>query len=213
MKEEKINAQLKKHEMGVEEWELNDVVRELHRFFGLYNKRFFDSSLTIPAIGLATTRYDRRGHYMLGRNAFGLRDEININRQHLNRHPVVNLMVLLHEMIHMFQHTVQGCGGYHNKQFHVLSTEFGMPTHGNRKGIPLDIQEPLISFLRQHLPLDQRAFKVEEVRKELLTPVKVKGNGKSTLKKWSCGCRSCRVGLSDFNDVLCRRCNREFVRG
>lgn len=202
--QEQINIHLREHEISVEEWELNSLVKELYRFFGLFNERFFNSALPVPAIEIANTRYDRLGHYVSGRNGFGLVHEININRQHLDRHMVRHLVTLLHEMLHEYQNTHGGCTGYHNKAFQRMSKGFGIPS--DRRGVTIDVTEPFISFVREHFG----EFDLEEVRKELLIPVGGKGKGKSTLKKYSCGCQNVRVGTSDFQ-ALCLKCGREFV--
>lgn len=205
---EKINLQLMKHETSLEEWELNELVRELYRFLDLFNKHFFNDSLPPAVIEVANTRYDRFGHYVRGRSGLGLMHTININRQHINRHRVLVLKTLEHEMIHLDQDTRSECTGYHNKAFQLKSIELGIPV--NKKGVTIGLTDPFVSFMREHLPDNLKDFNLEELLRELHTPIK-KGQGKSTLKKWGCGCRSCRVGTSDFEDVLCRRCGKDFV--
>lgn len=179
-------------------------MKELYRFFGLFNERFFNSALPVPAIEVAGTNYKRLGHYLPGRNGFGLVHEININRQHLDRHMVLILKTLLHEMIHEYQNTQGGCTGYHNKEFQRMSRDFGIPS--DRRGVTQDIVEPFVSFVRSHLPEELRDFDI----KELLTVTGGKVQGTSTLRKWGCGCQNCRVGTTEF-DVVCKRCGKDFT--
>lgn len=203
---EKINVQLKKHEVSAE-WELSALVSELYRFHDLYNKRFFNGSLTLPALTIDKTRYDRLGHFRPSRNGHGLLNEISINKMYIGRHLVLILKTLLHEQIHQLENARDGCKGYHDKAFQQMSADLGIPS--DRKGVTLDIGDPFIDFTRQHLPENLKDFDLEELRKEFHKPLG-KGKGKSTLKKISCGCTIFRVGTSRYG-AHCDFCGNAFV--
>ncbi len=202
---ELINSQLMAHETSVQGWVLGDIVKPLYHFYGLFNRYFFEGLLPVAVIKVESLRHDRPGSYRSQRNGFGLMHEICLNLSYRISHLVFQLAVLMHETLHIRQNAVE-CKGYHGKDFQIASEAVGVPVNG--KGEIIDISEPFLSFVKQNLPKHLRDFDIEEIRRSL--HFKTKTRGRSTLKKYSCGCGPIRVGRSRFR-ALCLDCRREFV--
>lgn len=96
-----VNFAIKENEEKALDWELNELAKELYRWVKIFNDYLFKAEkVPVPAISFESTRINTLGHYVIHRNAFGVRENININRKHLRRPLWRHLEVLLHEMVH-----------------------------------------------------------------------------------------------------------------
>jgi hypothetical protein len=88
------------------------------------------------------TRVTNLGHYMVGSNAFGIKDNINLNRSHLSRPLWEILATLLHEMSHSWQamYGKPSSSWFHNKEFKLKMMEFGIIC--NAKGYHKHLRDP-----------------------------------------------------------------------
>ena len=70
---ESINIAIRENERSVDDWELNDLARELYWWVDAFNIAFFkDQKVPVPAVSFERTNINNLGHYVVGRNAFGL---------------------------------------------------------------------------------------------------------------------------------------------
>jgi hypothetical protein len=175
----------------------------LYTWFDRFNERFFEQKLQTPAISFRTTGIKRLGHYVIGRNDFGLKRNININQLYVNLPLKEILGILLHEMVHQWQvefRKRKGRGNYHNIEFMKKTEELGIPS--SKRGVTLGYGDPFVALLRE-----------QGVNAEITigrdAPLLIPIPGKSKLKKWSCGCTNVRVAIEDFW-AICLKCENEF---
>jgi hypothetical protein len=116
MAAEELNDKVREHEISTS-WEHRELAQMLHRWFDLFNSRFFEFKLPQCFLRFERTRRTRLAHYQPGRNSIGAAYEINLNPVHLERPLYQILCTLLHEMVHEWQCLFgkPGSGGYHNK--------------------------------------------------------------------------------------------------
>lgn len=82
---DKVNLAIKENEKESSDWALNTHAWELYWWISLFNITFFkDQTVPTPALSFENTDCRVMGHFVIGRNAFGLRNNININRKYLN---------------------------------------------------------------------------------------------------------------------------------
>jgi hypothetical protein len=102
---ERINIHIMENEKEAHDWELNTLASELYWWVDFFNIAFFmDQPVPVPAISFEKTKVSNLGHYVIGRNAFGIKENININRVHLKRPMWDLLATLIHEMTHTLSH-------------------------------------------------------------------------------------------------------------
>lgn len=201
--DEATNAVIRDHEIQTDEWQFCKLSEELYTWFDRFNQRFLGDKLQPPAISFRTTRINTLGHYVINRNDFGLKWNININRLYTRRPLMGILETLLHEMIHQWQEEFgkrKSRGNYHNVEFRRKSIEFGIPS--SKHGATLGCRDPFVALLREY-GVDAQITIGRDV--PLLIPIQ----GKSKLKKWSCGCTNVRVAVQDFR-AKCLKCGNEF---
>lgn len=204
--DEVTNATIRDHEIRTDEWAFSKLSRRLYLWFDRFNEEFFDGELQPAAISFQQRRINNLGHYVLGRNAFGMKWNINLNRLRAGHSLVMDLATLLHEMIHQYHEEtgkVHSGGNYHNVRFRARAKLLGIPC--NQNGVSsLDFQDPFLSLLREY------GVDVEN-KEDWCTGASVvseRGPG-SKLKKWSCGCTNVRVAINDFR-AKCLKCRNEF---
>jgi len=205
--DETINKSVKDHEIRTSQWHFSQLGEELYIWVDRFNERFFDGKLQTPAISFARTRRNNLGHFVIDRNEFGLKWNININSRYVHLPMSDILATFLHEMAHQWQ---QECGkkktnsairNYHNVEFRRKVEEMGIPC-GNFGGC-LHYRDPFVSFLRKHgVDVAQKSYSDYETLMNL-------GQNGSKLKKWSCGCTNVRVAISDFR-AQCLKCQNRF---
>ena len=206
--DEATNAVIREHEIRTGEWKFSGLSEQLYTWFDRFNQRFFDGKLQIPAISFQATRINTLGHYVIDRNGFGLKWNININRLYVDRPLMGILGTFLHEMIHEWQEEFgkrKSRSHYHNVEFRKKSMEFGIPS--NEYGATIGYRNPFVALLREH-GVDAEITIGPDV--PLLIPIQ----GKSKLKRWSCGCTNVWVAVKDFQaKCLKMDCGYEFELG
>ena len=213
---EHVNVAVKKNELMAFDWELHKLAVELYWWVDAFNVWFFqDQPAPIPVLTFENARISNLGHYRIGRNDFGAREQINLNRKYLHRPLWDILATLLHEMVHSWEYTYlpseqRTKNWYHTKGFREKLASFGIET--NEKGQHTGIGGEFVYLLKRHgveldklpdygEPTDGGGIRID--------PGKQKGKGRSKLKKWTCGCTNVRVAVTDFK-ALCLKCGNEF---
>ena len=98
---ESVNIAIMDNEKSAHDWRLNDLAWELYWWVDFFNIAFFiNQPVPVPVISFERTKVTNLGHYVIGRNAFGIKENININSAHLNRPLWDILATLLHEITH-----------------------------------------------------------------------------------------------------------------
>ena len=206
--DEATNAVIRDHEIQTDEWEYSKLSEHLYTWFDRFNERFFHDKLQTPAVSFRITRINTLGHYVINRNEFGLKWNININRLYTDRPLVEILGTYLHEMIHMWQQEFgkkRNRSNYHNVEYRKKSMELGIPS--NERGMTLGCRDPFVAFLREH-GVDAEITIGDDV------PLPISIPGKSKLKRWSCGCTYVWVGVKDFQaKCLNEKCGNIFELG
>lgn len=204
---ERINIEIMENERNAHDWGLNWLAWELYWWADFFNIAFFkDQPVPTPAISFESTKVNNLGHYVIGRNSFGVKENININRCHLNRELWDILATLLHEMCHSWQH----CHGtpskswFHNKEFQLRMFSMGIIV--DNKGCHLGVADPFVYLLRKHGVQFNLNINMDGIMK---VPPKPKKKGKSKLNKWTCGCTNIRVAISDL-EAKCLKCGNRF---
>jgi hypothetical protein len=204
---ESISVAITNKEKGAYDWVLNDLVWELYWWVDFFNITFFrEQPVTVPAISFEKTRVTNLGHYVVGKNAFGIKDNINLNSAHLNRSLWDVLVTLVHEMTHSWQamYGKPSKSWFHNKEFQLKMLEFGIicDSTGRHQGV----RDPFVYFLKKHGINFDRVMEPDGIIK---IPPKPMPKGKSKLRKWTCGCTNVRVAVKDF-EAKCLKCSHEF---
>ena len=210
---ETINLQIMENELSATDWNLNPLAWDLYWWVDLFQAAFFkDEPVPIPVLTFERSRVNTLGSYRIGRNDFAVREQININRIHLDRPEWTILATLFHEMVHSFEYTYipenkRTKNWYHGKAFRDKMLEFGIICADNGSHLGLIQSGKFCHILRQH----GVRFEIQLSNKSdyIPSPPKPKIKGKSKLKKWSCGCQIVRVGKSEFH-ARCTICNQLF---
>ncbi len=214
MAAEQINVNLKQHQTDVDNWNHRLLAESLHVWAERFALEFKLNCAGVPALRLDSLRSTCYGHFRLGRNGFGLLNEIAINDRHINGDAVDFEIcgTLLHELLHSEQQSLDlegktaKNGNYHNAAFIQRARSFGLIVDhwGHQEYSP---PPTLFSEL-----LTKYGIEVPSVSHNEPTAV-VAGNSK--LKLWVCSCKPkpvhVRVAISDFR-ARCLKCNQLFVR-
>ena len=98
---ERINLEIMENELSATDWSLNPLAWDLYWFVDLFQAVFFrNEPVPVPALTFEKARVNTLGHYRIGRNDWAVREQINLNRIHINRPLWGVLSTLLHEMAH-----------------------------------------------------------------------------------------------------------------
>jgi len=207
MKTDEVNLNIRQHEEEILDtinWEYSERAKDLYRFFDLFNRRFFEGKLPIAAISFRSGR--ALGWYRMGRNEFGVKDQINLNSLYLERPRYQTLKTLLHEIIHEWQDYFgkhSAAAWYHNKQFQTKSKELGIPS--DSRGHTIGIIDPFVAFCRQHgVDFSEHSQEAEEPR------IAAEQSSNSKLQKYNCGCTN--IWAATRVHAVCRFCGGEFER-
>ena len=208
-------------------WRHHELSQTLNEWAGRFTDRFLvpvlelnrDGPLPSPVIGFESFDHRVHAYYRLGKNAFGLKDEIILNERHLSRPLYSVLETVLHEQIHLWQqrrgeHPVER--NYHNQEFVEKAEQLGLhpqPISGIHLR-PADGQ--FERLMREHgitRPSQEMVFPVQnrqEKRNWWQDPGKER-KGRSTLEKWSCPCgQNARIGTRAYL-ALCVMCREPFM--
>ena len=158
------NMAIKENEIRTKESRFLDLSEELYIWFDRFNERFFDNTLKTPVISIERTRVNTLGHFVVDRNPFGLKWNINLNRLYMALPLDDILSILLHKKSHLRQQEFGKKKGknplnnYHNKEFRIKAKLLGIPS--DESGMTLYYQNPFFSFLRDHgVRISPRFFK------------------------------------------------------
>lgn len=205
---EEINHKIRDQELSASDWELWQLAWELHWWVDLFQIVFFkDEPIPIPVLTFESDRSNTLGFYRVGRNDWGVKEQININRKWLHRPLWETLSTLLHEMVHSWEYThlppeKRTNNWYHKKPFREKLKEFGILCDNKGCDVGIDPHGKFVHYLRLHgITMDTRP-PIEWKEKE-------NPKGKSKLKKWSCGCTNVRVAVKDFQ-AKCLKCGNVF---
>lgn len=204
---ETINVAIMENEKSATDWALHNLAWEMYWWVDFFNIAFFmNQPVPVPAISFERTKVTTLGHYVQGRNAFGLLENININSAHLGRPLWDILATLLHEMAHAWQkiYGKPSKSWFHNKEFQLKMLSFGVVV--NNKGAHLGVGDPFVFLLKKHGIEFNLNFNLNGIIK---IPPKPKKKGKSKLKKWFCGCTNIRVAVPDL-EAKCLKCGNMF---
>lgn len=198
--EEPINRSGRAHEVALTDWHLAEASRKLYRFYDLINGRFFDSQVPTPVLSFQKTRH--LGHYVPARNEIGVRENINIDPEHLADPMAEVLSTLAHEMGHSWEynHGKPGKGYYHNKELRDKLDGIGVPC--DAWGGSTGIHDPFVSFLREHGVTGKKRLDVSEA--------KAVWPRRKSLWKWRCTCTT--VWAPAQVHARCTSCGENFVR-
>ena len=178
-----------------------------------------EGTLPSPVIGFESFDHRVYAYYRLGKNTFGLDDEIILNEKHLTRPLYSILETVLHEQIHLWQqrrgeHPVDR--NYHNQEFVGKAEQLGLHPR-SVTGVhvrPADGQfERLLREYGIRRPAQELVFPLEPVEKKRSWWQDPAGErkGRSTLEKWSCPCgQNARIGTKSYLAV-CVRCRELFM--
>lgn len=186
-----LNASLRQL-TTVDDWQWRDKASFLHKWADLFNYYFFDGVLPQPVISFERTRRGCLGHFVPGRNAYGLQFNINLNESYLSRSEAELLATLVHEQIHLWQ-DITGTAAeppYHNKQFIRKASSIGLqvdPRRGYHIGPPTD---PFVALLREF------RVTVEPREPEIVLASSESQQRRRRLRRWSCTCKSVWCGGS-----------------
>ena len=201
-----ITIAIKKNTIRAQDWALSELACRLYEWIDIFNAELFkDQPVQVPVISFEKTCVKNLGRYKSGRNAFGVKETINLNRVHLNRPFADILATLLHEMTHSWQVAFgkPSNSWFHNKEFQARLKHFGICC--NNKGGHISVDDPFVSLLKRHgISFDQKADSKEMIE------VALSPNGRSKLKKWQCPCgQKARVGKTEFH-ATCDLCGESF---
>lgn len=205
MKSINLNQQPVYHELADHQrhecWTYQSLAACLLKWAEIFNVEF---KLEVNNIALCIAPLSRRcyGHFRVGHNAFGLKNEVAINSLYLeSREFWCVLGTLLHELLHVWQQQYgkPGSGNYHNVQFRRKASECGLIIDKQGYTEYADAS-PFRDILQRY-----------GIEMPLVPTLPKRVPGYSTLKKWSCGCTNVRVGASELQ-AQCLRCGRPFVR-
>ncbi|MFC1488941.1 SprT-like domain-containing protein [Thermodesulfobacteriota bacterium] len=197
----KIDLSIKKN--------FNNFAWELYWWAYFLNIAFFkDQPIPIPFITFEKRNVTNLGNYISERNVFGVKENININRAHLNRPLWDILATLLHEMVHSWQALYGNPSNswFHNKEFQERMAQIGVICNG--KGCHTAIGDPFVFLLKKHAVDFELSIQEDGIIK---LPAKPKQKGKSKLKKWSCTCTNIRVAVPDL-EARCLKCGQRFLQ-
>ena len=210
---DKINLDILENELSATDWELNRLVWELSWWTEFFQIAFFKKEpIPVPVLSFQRTRITTKGHYRIGRNSIGVKDNINLNRIYLD-HPLwETLATLLHELVHLWEYTYldrldRTINWYHKRVFRDKLASFGIIADG--RGIHRKIGDPFVHLMKQH-GVDVSLEKDESQESMFVVPERKRPPGKSKLKKWTCGCTNVRVGIADFH-AQCLKCGNLFL--
>ena len=108
------------------DWAFCGLSCELYWWTEFFNIAFFKTQpVKMPVLSFEKKSVRNLGHYVKQRNGFGLKENININRCHLDRPLWEILAVLIHEMCHSWQNL-------YGKPFHFVVSQQGVQTQNVR---------------------------------------------------------------------------------
>ncbi|MBV5342987.1 hypothetical protein JZU68_05055 [bacterium] len=224
---------IKKNAEAARDWEFSEDAKYLYGIAIVFRDRLIDpiaridrSQMPDPVISFDDLRNNKTlAAYTVSRNAQGLLDEITFNTARYVQEGGkmtwsfgrwAQLETLLHEQIHLWQQRVgkspvKPGRSHHNKEFVEKCESLGlhpMPDVGCHVAVADGVFAQLMAELGIKRPADVPREKKKKI--DWFKPEKEKG--RSTLKKWECGCgQKVRVGREDWPGAICKSCGTEYV--
>ena len=205
---ETINEVLAKHQGSAEGWEYRDLAGELHEWARRINMGFGLHLPNTPALKIQPLKR-RFGHYLCGRNGFGLLDEIAIDENHARNSPFWSVIGTLgHECLHGWQFNKHngepskiGRRNYHNWEFRDKAYRLGMIVDARGFTQYEPGNTPFMNLLRKYgIEPPQIPRPIREQRQV----------SKTKLHLYECQCQprpyKVRVGRAEFH-ARCLVCN------
>jgi len=233
-----VEKPIAKVDLKIAEVEVNEAVRnqavdhsDIHRELYVWADRMRPmlkehAGIELPQIALALEhgRKDRLGWYVIGKCGLQLSGRVTLNARYINRPFCFVLITLAHECCHYAEELLgkqskSKNSSYHAKWFRSLVADLGFPC--DQKGrltiTQIDPDSPFGKLLTKHnIPL----VGLHEGNEGDDDADGNGGNGKdgggdrekgkSTLKKWSCGCTNIRAAVQI--KALCLLCRNKFER-
>ncbi len=206
---EPINDALAEHQgkLDREDWCLSGVAADLQRWAG---RMVLDFKLEIGTPALFLDKLGRRyGHYVNGRNGFGISDEIGIDVSHIKGDPYWDVLgTLLHELLHAWQYhhgrsAAPGSRNYHNKEFRRKAGELGLVVDERGRQTLAPPKTPFLTLLENY------GIEVPDI---VETQKATRKAVSSVLRLYQCQCpryNKIRAGHTHI-DAVCRRCQSPF---
>lgn len=207
-------------------WQHQKLARQLYGWTDRFRERLIDpviipgkeGKLPGPVIGFDKFDYRVLAYYRLGKNAFGLDDEIILNEKHLARSLYSILETVLHEQVHLWQQRkgeAPVTRNYHNKEFVEKCESLGLHPRlgsGVHERMPDGAFAQLMAEYGIERPAASPFFVVpEQERRNWWQKPGKERKGRSTLEKWSCACgQNARIGAKSYLAV-CALCQRPFL--
>ena len=203
---EAINVALRVHQETTGDWNFREAAESMH----LWADRMilqFNLQVSTPALTIEQLRR-AYGHYRLGRNGFGINDEIAINVSHLQGSPYWRVLgTLLHELLHEWQEhrgktRSRSTFNYHNKEYRDKAASLGLMV--SSRGVTSYVfgDTPFMQLLQLY-GVDTCLVPKDKDPLPLVLP-------KSKLHLYMCPCKvRVRVGRSRFN-ARCLDCGGLF---
>jgi len=193
------------------------ALKEMERYFGIFNKALYKGKLTRPIITIQSAgRKNMLGWFWAdtwhsdGTKKKNKHPEINITAEHLSRGPLDVLETLIHEMVHLdnWSKDVQDCSAsqYHNKAFKAGCDRIGLVCEQGKKHgwAHTSLSPELKKLIVAHKPAKVAFSMFRAVESS------AKSGPGSRMIKWSCGCTNIRVAVADF-DATCNSCGGDFI--
>lgn len=207
IKIESVKAAIIENGKHNQKWQFGALAGELYWWVDFFNIVFFtDQPVPIPVIAFSNDRVTTRGHFKSKHNGFGVTGTLVLNRNHLDRPMFEILVTLLHELTHAWQalYGTPSTSWFHNQEFRQKMANCGVTC--DTKGHQTHLADPFVFLLQQRGVSFSGGNEVEN----RMTPMPCQ-QGRSKLKKWSCGCTNVRVAVADFK-ARCLKCNSLFQR-
>ena len=214
----KVNREIENHSIEADDWTYSELANELYWWFEVFNAKCFkDQPIDAIALSFANTGVRNLGHFVIGRNDMGIINNININVEYLDLPKWAQLKTLLHEMVHVWEYQYleekkRTNNWYHKKDFQNKMKAFGIECEANGALSFIDPKGLFVHLIRLGgVSLEGAVIPHEEIKDGQIKktkPIK-KRKGKSSLKKWSCGCQSVRIGTKEFH-ATCDLCGNKF---
>ena len=208
---------IRRHVEAAEDWPWHEIAGQLYAWIDRFNDRFFGREMPDAVLSFESMDHRILAAYTLRRNVHGLLYEIAFNTKHMARPLWQTLETLMHEYVHLWQqnygeHPVSR--NYHNQEFVARCEGIGLhPAIGSGCHVrPAD--GIFAEFLRAYgvpepPPLPEPKLTPRGKPLDWWTDPEKRRKGRSSLRKWSCGCQNVRVGTQEFH-AQCLLCGNEF---